>query len=609
MSEKGIIKYKNLLFFLARYFGYWMLFFTIARLLFLGYHHRLSFAESYKDLLLSLVHGLRMDASMSAYLCVLPFILSIFISKQWFNPVVKVYTVTILCLMSIAVIADLESFKSWKYRLEASIVDYLLNPGEAAASIQSSPLWLLTLFFVALVFLFYRIIPGITSGKTEQSRWMLGALSLFMTALLVVPMRGGLGIAPLNQGAVFFSNRNLPNFAAINAPWNFFHSWVHRKVKTNPFVAMEVAEAAKIVKELTNAGKHFDIIKHNRPNVILIIWESLTAKVMDVKHKKKSVLPTMEALRNQSVYFSNMYSSGDRTEKGLAATLSGYPAQPITSIVKDTRKAISLPVLSNDLSKAGYTTSFYYGGDLEFAGMQAYLKSANFHRMVSLEDFTSDQLNSKWGAHDEFVFQRWSEENKNMGDKPFFSVILTLSSHEPFEIPRKHYIEGGDDYSKYYNSLRYTDECLSEFLARSKIMPWWDNTLVIIVADHGHRLPDTGSRKDDFHTPMVWTGGAIDTVYVENKVVSQTDVAKSLLAQLGLEQTPYKWGKDIFTQKSNGWAYFAFNNGFGFVDQHGSVIYNNNTRIISDPQGKENARSLTHGKAFQQTTFEDYLKR
>ena len=195
------------------------------------------------------------------------------------------------------------------------------------------------------------------------------------------------------------------------------------------------------------------LLTTEKPNVIIILWESLTWKAVNLKHKGNEVLPVFNGLTKSGVYFNNIYASGDRTEKGLAAALSAYPAQPITTIIKDSKKAMSLPVLSADFKKISYATDFYYGGDIEFANMKAYLMNASFDHISHEGEYDASQLNSKWGAHDQFVFDKYLADHKEKTE-PFFSFIMTLSSHEPFETPVEVAIEGRDELSL-FPSIHY----------------------------------------------------------------------------------------------------------------------------------------------------------
>ncbi len=599
---------KSQIYFLIKYFLFWIGYFFVLRLLFTFYHFNLFSELTLFNKVFSFVNGLRIDASMTAYICTIPFLFSFLFTKKGYNLFLKIYSIFILLLSIFIVIADLELYNAWKYRMEYSAIDYLKNINEATASMQSSPILLLLALMVFLFFLSHYIYKKIFSLSKIENNINIKSigLSLLMTAILILPMRGGIGIAPLNPSAAYFSNQPFANHNALNVVWNFMFTAINKKVENNPFIYMSDEIAKLTVDNLYKlpASQEKTWIKNKKANVLIVVWESFTAKVIDEKHHNIEITPNFNKWKNKGVYFANAYASGDRTEKGIAAILSGYPAQPITSIVKETTKAASLPILSKTFRDLGYQTAFYYGGDLSFANMKAYLLNGQFHTLVSKSDFNSAQSNTKWGAHDHYLFEKYLTDNKTK-TSPFFDVVMTLSSHEPFETPIDKVINGDDVESKFFNSLHYTDQSVGNFLDTASKLDWWENTVVIVVADHGHQLPKTDSRIDDFHIPILWTGGAIDTSFVINEYVSQIDIPKTLLSQFDIQSEQYIWSKHYVN--TNNWAYFAFNNGFGFVDKDCKVLFDNPAKKIVEQYGNC-VQAETMGKAMVQKTFEDYLK-
>ena len=596
--------------FYIKYFIYWLTYFALARLVFLMFHHRQldTAAQGMQEVVLAFVHGMRMDASMSAYLSIVPFILYPFINHVVVKNALTIYHFVILTVISLAVVTDLASYKAWGFRLDVSILDYLSHPKEAVASTMTAPLGRL-----GLIFVFFMVAFGYIYRKwvDEKEKAKTRPLLLMVLPLLLLPMRGGWGVAPLNPGSVYFSSQPFLNVLALNAPWHFMHTAVHKKMKKNPFVVCSKEELEHTLDSLTvKSDPAFYVHKAQKPNVIIVIWESLTAKLHQKQHEGVVVIPTIDSLTQASVWFSHMYASGDRTEKGLAAILSSYPAQALTSIVKETKKASSLPSPIPTFNQQGYHTSFIYGGDLEFAGMGAYIRSMGFGQILEMDDFPKEQHNSKWGAHDEFIFQKSIENLKTQGtDKPFFQVVLTLTSHEPFETPRPKRIKGTDELSLFYNAHRYTDDCLKEYIHALQKEKLWDNTILIVLGDHGHRLPTATRKTDDFAIPMIWTGGAIDTTYQHTNTTSQTDLIATLFAQLKWDNSDFAFGKNALSAQGPEWAFFAFNNGIGYVNKEGAVVFDNAGKRVMEQSGKVSAPMVETARRMQQGVVEDYLGR
>lgn len=604
------------------YWLLWIALFEFSRLAFLIYNLPDARSFSTGELLQTFLYGLRMDVSMASYI-VLPvciFLLAaVFLNAFTHSGLYKIYTGILLLPVLLIIFCDLPVYKVWGSRLDTMPLKYLASPKEAWASVSNLPVFWIGLFFLLSYLLLYKfflrfIKANINSVKIKSNKLIGFTLLLIFTGLQIVPLRGGLQLAPLNQSGVYFSKYNFINLASINVTWNFMHSVTQGTASTeNPFAYLDSIEARSLTDSLfsMHAGRAqmINLTKTPRPNIIIIVWESGIEKGTHITKNGHEVMPCLNELKKEGIYFSNIYCSGDRTDKGIVAVLSGYPAQPTTSIIKIPTKAAKLPTLPRIYLDKKYNTSFYYGGELEFANMKSYLLESGFQAFVSKDDFEGKDQNSKWGAHDHVVKNKLLAD---LSDKqgPFFTTWLTLSSHEPFETPVTTVIKGTDDESLFLNSLHYTDSTIYDFVKQCKLKSWWNNTIILITADHGHRLPQTGKQIDDFKIPLLLLGGALSTKGIEvNKTGSQTDVAATLLGQTGIQQNPFTWSKDLFGYGVKPWAYFSFNNGFGFVQPDQYFIFDNVGKQVMEQKGPVTATDIKRGKAIQQESFADYLKK
>lgn len=307
------------------------------------------------------------------------------------------------------------------------------------------------------------------------------------------------------------------------------------------------------------------------------------------------------------MFFTNIYATGDRSDKGLTGILSGYPAFPKFSIINEPAKASKIPSLSKSLLEKQYSNSFYYGGEPEFANLKSYLLSSQFKSIITKKDFPSEYHTTKWGVHDEHLFNRLQKDLPTLKE-PFFTTTFTLSSHEPYDVPINH-IKGTDNEQKFCNSMYYADQELFKFINEAKNTEWWNNTLVIIIADHGHAFPGPNkwATKDigEFHIPMLWLGGAIKKPMIVDKLGSQTDLASTLLAQLDIDHSEYVFSKDLFVSKE--FAYYTFNNGFGFLTPQEHLVYENVGDRILYQSSKLSDSTEIIGKALQEVSFRDYV--
>lgn len=607
--------------FLLIYFLSWVIFFDLLRIIFLIYHFNKTKQLSFTTILSSFWYGLRMDMSVAAYILApvcLFVLLSLFIHFFRRLIIYKVYTFVTLLLVALVSFFDLEIYSQWGFRIDATPLKFLSTPKEAFASVSHLPLLFLFIIFIICYALFYfcfkYILRRIFFQQQNKYRVATGVLLLLFMASLIIPIRGGFQLAPLNQSSVYFSTNNYANHAAINASWNFLHSLVSKGASgKNPYKYFTDERAKQIADSLYSnrfgVGEPMKLLPEIPISVIFIIWESFTEKAIHISIDNREITPQFNRLKKEGIYFSNLYASGDRTNKGIPAILSGYPAMPNTTIIHSPAKSERLPVLSRLFKEKGYYTPFFYGGEPEFANIKSYLLHGGFNPIIGKDDFASKDMNSKWGAHDGVVMNRVFED-LNKSKKPFFATWLTLTSHEPFETPVSTVFAGSDNTTKFLNSLHYTDQVISDFIDKCSKEPWWNNTLVIITGDHGHPLPENGSKADDFRTPMLWIGGALSKKgVVIDKIASQLDIAETLSKQVGLRAGRFPFSKNILDTASKSWAFFTFNDGFGFVDSAGRLVFDNVGKLPIRQDGGSGAKETEAGKAMMQFVYEDFLKK
>ncbi|MBE9462570.1 LTA synthase family protein [Dyadobacter subterraneus] len=606
--------------FLALYGLSWILFFQLFRIIFFAYHFKKSIDLGGYLLVQSALHGLRMDISFAGYILMIPTLLMALssIKWKWYQNFLRWYSAIVAFLMVLLTVFDLELFRAWGFRIDASSLIYLKTPKEAFASMGAAPVFPLLIIFVLLLILVTKSLFTIQNRTipyfSGSSPIFTALLFVFLAATLIIPIRGGFNLAPMNESAVYFSNKSFANYAAVNVPWNYSRSLLHDGFnKRNPFNYFPDEKAKATVTSLYYKGKeHEQLIDtvHAPVNVIIIIWESFTAKVVEKLNGVPGITPQFNALTKEGILFTNMYASGNRSDKGMVAVLSGYPAQPTTSIIKIPNKTVSLPSLPREFRDFGYNTSFYYGGETEFANMKTYFIQQGFNTIVDKNAFDEADMNSKWGAHDHVVLNKFLSDI-DQKKQPFFTTLFTLSSHEPFEVPVKTVIPGNDPEHLFLNALHYSDASIGEFIRKAKTKSWWNNTLVVILADHGHPLPEKpASKPNEFHIPMLWLGGVLKKKNIQvDTLCSQTDLAATLLNQLNLPSNTFSWSNDIFMKKRTPFAYFAFMNGLGWIRPNGFIIRDNIGGNITEKSGNLKPVEVDYGKSYLQASFGDYLKR
>jgi phosphoglycerol transferase MdoB-like AlkP superfamily enzyme len=249
-----------------------------------------------------------------------------------------------------------------------------------------------------------------------------------------------------------------------------------------------------------------------------------------------------------------------------------------------------------------------YGGDANFANYRSFFTYAGFEHITSVEDFPGELDNSKWGVHDQYLFEQASKELDTVSTaSPFFKVLLTLSSHEPFDVPLKQF-SGEDEASLFINSCMYTDKYLGEFISRCKQQPWWNNTLMVITADHGHRLPHNINprTKAKFKIPLLLIGGAVKRDTVIHTLGGQTDIANTILGQIDKSYEEFTFSKNLLGNNVKEFAMYIFTDGYGYIEPDKYLIYDNQGKLYLKEEGTISSEDKYFPKAYLQKLYSDY---
>src|SRR5664280_1553994 len=509
-----------------------------------------------------------------------------------------------------------DRYSYWGFRMDFTPILYLKTPKEALASVSLFKIigTLFSVLAMSFIFIFFynRFIDRFFKGFERVRYWLPGILFfIILWASLLLPIRGGFGVAPINAGAVYFSKNMFLNHTAINAVWNVGYSGFGQRPVKNPYEFGDLSAAKSLVDTLVeDKGKTERVLNTLKPNIIIIVLESFSGYLIGPLGGDSLVTPNINRYAREGILFSNFYASGTRTDKAMPAILDGYPAQPAQSIIKEPKKTQTLPSLVKILIENGYHSSFWYGGEINFANFNSFVIGSGFHDIITKRNFDPVNYNSKWGVHDHILFQTIKDSMK-IAREPFLKVILTLSSHEPFDVPMAPVFTGSDIGNKYRNSVYYTDKTIGSFLDWAKQTDWWKNTLIILVADHAARIYDDmpNYKQNVFRIPMLWVGGALTKHGMRiSKIGSQVDIPVTLLDQLGLKGD-FPFSKDLLSEKSKSFAFYTYNEGFGFITDSSAVGFDLKSRTSMMSEGKDPISAEKKGKAFLQVLFNDYLKR
>ena len=566
---------------------------------------------SVTDYLSVMWHGASLDATTTGYLTIIPFVLTI--ASVWFRhlPFRKImtpYYIVVMFLISLIFIGDLSLFAFWESKLDASIFIYIDSPKNAIASVSTGYIFGRTLLILGLTALMSGLLWLVTPHQLQRinmkGQQMVATLcALPIAALLFLIIRGGFRVSTANVGDAYFSTDQFLNLSAINPAFNLFSSTERQARYEDEFNFYDETRRAQLMTGLypkSDKGTTY-VLNTARPNILVIFMESFGATMIERLGGAKGVDPNLEQLADEGIFFSRIFANSFRTDRGLVSTLSGHISYPTTSIMKLPAKSRLLPGIARTLQQAGYQTDFLYGGDINFTNMRSYFTTTGYQHLTSDTDFSlQERTSSSWGAHDEYTFDRLYEMLESRpADRLWHTGFLTLSSHEPFEVPYNRLKD------KRQNSFAYTDHCLGEFIDRLKQLPVWNNLLVICLPDHGSSPTFNVTSPTFYHIPMLWLGGAIKAPAVIHTLMNQSDMPATLLGQLGLPHQDFKYSRNIFsTSYTYPFAYSTFSDGFMFKDSTGVTIFDNAARkpVYNEP-APDGARE-EKGMAILQTSYD-----
>lgn len=599
----------NLLF-LGALFAMSLLVMAIEKPLFLLWYHAQAAEASAAELALVVWNGLKLDQTVAGYITALPLLVvlaALWIPGRWSRSVLKGYLLVIAAVSATAFAANLALYEYWAFPLDSSVLQYLASPKEALASITAGQL-LLQLLVAAAVFggmawCYLRVLRLYDPARRSTHRAGSTLVLLLAAGVLFLPIRGGVSVATANVSKVYFSGRMFLNHAAVNPLFSFLSTLSDGDDALYEYEFFPEPERAAIFEPLRGdlpAGIGTDtLLRTRRPNVVLFLVESFGRSTVDERVGGEPVAPEFQRLKGEGVYFDNLFANSFRTDRGTVAVLSGFPAQTKMSVMKLPVKSQRLPSIARSLRREGYATSFYYGGDLNFTNTASYLYGTGFDRLTWQKDLHFDAPTSKWGYADDVVIDAFTDHvlAEAASQRPFFAAVLTLSSHEPFDVPFAKF----DD--PMLNAMAFTDACLGRFVERVRQTPVWDDLLVILIADHAYPYPYGIANSDALRhrIPMLWLGGAVRRPAVVETYGSQSDLAATLLAQLGIAHGDFLFSHDLFDPARPKFGYWCFNNGFGVADAGGTTIFDCTSARVISPDST--AAQLRDGKAMLQTTY------
>lgn len=536
------------------------------------------------DYFMVMFHGLQLDITVTSYCMVLPTIVVLlsFFKKVPVRKILVAYYFILMLIIATIFVADAVLYHFWGFKLNSSVFMYTDRPGDALASVS---VWFV-IFRVLLIFVFAKLYSWLCYKLTPKffvrnPKYRISAMILIpVLGLYFLGIRGGIDESTANVSDVYFSDNQFLNHAAVNPTFNMLYTLTKSKDFSKEFNFYGDEERETLTKGLftTESVDTDTLLRTRRPNVLIVIWEGCPGAFVEAVGGEPDVTPNLNCLANEGVVFTNCYANSYRTDRGVLCTLSGWLGMPTASLMKMTDKSSNLPAIAESLGAFGYKCDFWYGGDVGFTNMNSYLYESGYKTVRGDMYFSAEDRNySKWGVPDHIVLDSVANNiiSREDTDEHWMTTVLTLSSHEPWEVPYQRLDE------KKRNSMAYTDDCMGKFVERLKQSPVWNDLLVVVLSDHGIKSNQKQQNSDYevAHIPMVWIGGAVKEHRVVSSIMAQSDMAATLLGQLDIPHDNFIFSRDVMSKTYQcPSAFHTFDNGMTLIDSLGVVTYDNNAK-------------------------------
>lgn len=532
-----------------------------------------------------LLQGIRVDLIQLSLTALIPLLLAPVLATKRFFSIWQKFTY-IWVIVAIVLLVFLEAatpgfINEYDVRPNRIFVEYLKYPHEVV-----SMLWVgfkveiftaLSLTIVAVLAMVRFMRPWLTATTkwSNLKLWIVWPLLFLLTAFTI---RSSLGHRPANPAMFAITPDSMVNSLILDSGYSVIYavySLQHESKSSFIYGKMDEAEVYKLI-----GAKNTDIptlttlepsAKRDKPlNLVIILQESLGAGFVE-SLGGKPVTPNIEKLKNEGIWFEQLYATGTRSVRGIEAVVAGFQPTPSDSTVKLDLSQKNFSTLAAILGKQGYSTEFIYGGETHFDNMQSFFMGNGFQKVIGQKDYQNPVFVGSWGASDEDLLNRTHEElmaHHERGES-FFTLAFSSSNHAPFEFPDGRIELYEQPKATDNNAVKYADYAIGQFFEKAKASPYWKDTVFLVVADHDIRVRgNTLVPVEHFHIPGLILGADIQPKRIK-QIASQIDLPVTLLSLMGVHAQHPMTGHDLSSISDDylGRAMMQYNANFGWMEQ------------------------------------------
>ncbi|MFN4234239.1 MAG: LTA synthase family protein [Bacteroidia bacterium] len=434
--------------------------------------------------------------------------------------------------------------------------------------------WYLFVIFLLVIILLYFFEKKLSNSKINSNLpfWKKSFIFILISLICIIGARGGIQYIPLHiMHASKFTTAN--NTALVlNTPFTIIKSIENQHI--HPLVYFNENE----LKSKINTIHQYRFDEKFIPlNVVIIIMESFSKEYIGALSGYKSYTPFLDSLIKESYVFKNAFANAQKSMDGIPAILSSIPLMMDISYIISPYSTNKTQTLAHILKEEGYVTSFYHGGKTGTMGFDAYTKSAGFDYYYGKEDYKgpSSDYDGHWGIFDLPYFNYVADELNNTKE-PFYSVIFSLSSHHPYNVPKEFENKFKEGTLPIHKSVQYADYALKKFFEKATKQAWFKNTLFIITADHTS-LAENEFYKNSvgmFQIPIIFYSKSINLKGQNTSATQQIDIIPTILYLLKFQKPFFSFGKNALDTTIYQYAVNYYNGIFQLNDDSIHLQFN-----------------------------------